>query len=263
MEKKYEMLKDDTIEIDGTTLYRIRALRSFYGVIEGDLGGYIEKEENLSHEGICWVFRSGRVYQNARISEHAFIGYNADTEETRIFGNAEVYGGEIRRGSKVYGNACIQDNVKLYHCTIYGDALLINRARIENSKIHDDVTICGEGVNIRNSILYGKANITGNSRIEESTIHGSALIKDNAFVSQSTVYENAVVKGNSKVSTFSKVHGKAIVQGSCWVVGMSDVHEDGPLNDSIGLDFEAVPPEFEKYMEEGYSYSEMERRGLL
>ena len=42
--KKYE-LTDETIEISGHTLYRIRALRSF-GVIEtGQLGGFIEKEE--------------------------------------------------------------------------------------------------------------------------------------------------------------------------------------------------------------------------
>ncbi len=30
-EKKYELLKDDSVQIRDSTLYRIRALRSFFG----------------------------------------------------------------------------------------------------------------------------------------------------------------------------------------------------------------------------------------
>ena len=51
--KKYE-LTNETITIDnGKALYRIRALDNIeaFGVKVGDLGGYIEKEENLSHYG--------------------------------------------------------------------------------------------------------------------------------------------------------------------------------------------------------------------
>ena len=54
MNKKYE-LTNDSIEYDGVTLYRIKALRDFNNVKAGDLGGYIEKEENLSHERDCCV----------------------------------------------------------------------------------------------------------------------------------------------------------------------------------------------------------------
>lgn len=55
MEKKYELIKEDSIEAEGRTLYRIRALKEFgdlengvYYVGQGDLGSYIQKEENLS-----------------------------------------------------------------------------------------------------------------------------------------------------------------------------------------------------------------------
>lgn len=58
MDKKYE-LTNDVIEVDSRTLHRIRALRSFGYVTEGDLGGYIEAECNLSHNG------SARVCGNA------------------------------------------------------------------------------------------------------------------------------------------------------------------------------------------------------
>ena len=40
--KKFK-LTDDTIVIDGITLHRIKALRSFGNVIKGNLGGWVEK----------------------------------------------------------------------------------------------------------------------------------------------------------------------------------------------------------------------------
>lgn len=39
--KKYE-LTNETIEYDGVVLYRIKALRSFGSVAEGELGGFIQ-----------------------------------------------------------------------------------------------------------------------------------------------------------------------------------------------------------------------------
>lgn len=35
-------------------LRRIRALKSFGSVKSGDLGGYVQSEDNLSHSGRCW-----------------------------------------------------------------------------------------------------------------------------------------------------------------------------------------------------------------
>ena len=44
--KKYE-LTANTKNVYGKTLFQIRALKDFGDVQAGDLGGYIEKEENL------------------------------------------------------------------------------------------------------------------------------------------------------------------------------------------------------------------------
>ncbi len=52
---KYEILKDEFIEFNGRKLYRIKALKDFRNVKEGEFGGYIESERNLSHEGNAWV----------------------------------------------------------------------------------------------------------------------------------------------------------------------------------------------------------------
>lgn len=48
MNKKYELI-DETQEWNGRILHRIRALADFGDVKAGELGGWIEKEENLSH----------------------------------------------------------------------------------------------------------------------------------------------------------------------------------------------------------------------
>ena len=58
--KKYE-LTEETVIVSGKTLYRIRAVRDFGSVKAGDLGGYIEKEENLSHCGEAWVSDNAMV----------------------------------------------------------------------------------------------------------------------------------------------------------------------------------------------------------
>ena len=43
-DKKYEILMDEenTIEWEGRTLHRIRALKDFRNVKKGDIGGYVE-----------------------------------------------------------------------------------------------------------------------------------------------------------------------------------------------------------------------------
>ena len=65
--KKYELLEDDFKEVDGKKLYRIRALQDFSNIKKGDLGGYIESENNLSHNDDLWVYKNAKVYGNAEI----------------------------------------------------------------------------------------------------------------------------------------------------------------------------------------------------
>ena len=100
MSKKYE-LTDETTEVDGHTLHRIRAVRCFSDVKSGDLGGWIEKEHNLSHEDHAWVYDEGKVYGDARVIDDA-----------RVFGCA-----------KVYDNALIKGRARVYnHAQVYNDA---------------------------------------------------------------------------------------------------------------------------------------------
>lgn len=74
MEKKYK-LTEETINVDDVTLYRIEALKDFGDIQKGDKGGFIEKEDNLSQEGDCWVYDAGKVYGKAYVHNDARV-YN-------------------------------------------------------------------------------------------------------------------------------------------------------------------------------------------
>ena len=75
--KKYE-LTAEFIEKWGKKLFRIKALISFGSVEAGELGGYVEKEDNLAQNGNAWVFDDARVYGNARVCGNARVYGNAD-----------------------------------------------------------------------------------------------------------------------------------------------------------------------------------------
>lgn len=81
MSKKYEFVPGDEIVIaPGRTLKRIRALVAIaaLGIVPGDTGGYIEKEENLSQVyGNAWVSGDARVYGDAQVYGNARVSGNA------------------------------------------------------------------------------------------------------------------------------------------------------------------------------------------
>lgn len=70
--KKYE-LTDEKIELFGRKLFRIKALKSFGNVKKGELGGYVEKEENLDQTGNAWVGGNAEVHGNAEVRDDAEV----------------------------------------------------------------------------------------------------------------------------------------------------------------------------------------------
>ena len=71
--KKFELTSEFVTNIFGTKLFRIKALVEFGDVEAGELGGYIEKEENLDHDGNAWVSGNARVYGDAQVSGDAWV----------------------------------------------------------------------------------------------------------------------------------------------------------------------------------------------
>jgi len=101
--KKYK-LTDETKIASGTTLRRIEALRDFGIVKSGDLGGWVESENNLSHNGNCWIYNDALVSGDAKVFDDARVfGY------ARVYGNARVFG-----NARVYGHAWVCDNTRIH-----------------------------------------------------------------------------------------------------------------------------------------------------
>lgn len=80
--KKFEITREFKIVL-GRKLFRIRALVNFGNVKSGDLGGYVEKEENLSHDGDAWVYGNAQVCGDA---DYACVkGIGSEYRSTTFF----------------------------------------------------------------------------------------------------------------------------------------------------------------------------------
>lgn len=162
--RKYEMTAN-TKMCFGRKLYQIRALVNFENIKAGDLGGYIEKEENLSQDGIAWVFDNACVYDNAQVHGNAQVFDNA-----QVYGNARVYGtarvyddAQIYGNAQVYGNARVSDNVRILEdALVFGDAWAYSIACIcgDACVCSDSDYICfkGFGSENRNTTMFRTKN---------------------------------------------------------------------------------------------------------
>ncbi len=162
MDKKY-ILTEETKEVNGHILHRIQALRDFSDVKAGELGGWIESEGNLFHDGNCWVYDNAMVFGDARVYGNAEIFGRA-----KIYGNIEVYG-----NAKIYGNVEIYGNAKIYgNVEIYGNAKIYGGA-----EVYENVEIYG------NAEIYGNVEIYGGAEVCRCTkINGNAKISSNADI---------------------------------------------------------------------------------
>lgn len=130
--KKYE-LTTEYKEFLGRKLYRIKALTSFSDVEEGDLGGWIEKEENLSQKGNAWVFGDAEIKKRTHLLEIGFIGSRDDvttffrTKNKEIFVECGCFKGDIdefeKQVQKVHGDD--------KHGRVYALAIAMAKEQIE------------------------------------------------------------------------------------------------------------------------------------
>lgn len=110
METKKYTFTEETKVYAGRTLHRIKALKDFGNIKAGDIGGWVEKESNLSQKGDCWVGDNARVYEESIVRDNA-----------RVYGNATVYGNaEIRENAEIFDNAVVCDNACAYGCVCVG-----------------------------------------------------------------------------------------------------------------------------------------------
>lgn len=174
--KKFE-LTDQTITLhNNKILYRIRACKSFNDVKEGDFGGYVESEHNLSQSGNAWIYGNACVHQNAYVFGNACLYDNAEA-----FGNA-----------RIYDNARLYDFVEISETAIVrGYATLYNKARISGSAIIEGHAQISDQVKI-----YGFACVKGFAKVlNRAEVFGNAQVAGNAYI-----FNQAFVRYNDSIS---------------------------------------------------------------
>ena len=175
--KKYELTgirSTNRLRVPERT-QRIRALRDINNpgmplIRAGDLGGFVESEENLSQDGECWVAADAVVYGKAKVSDNALV-----TDEAHVCCAAIVKGNATVSGRAWVGHNAVVDeralvtdeaHVMVFSC-IKGDA------RVEGEAyVIDRVTLTGNAIARGNVEVQGK-DIIGGSAITEEGIYYS------------------------------------------------------------------------------------------
>ena len=134
MPKKYELTTESRITHVGVTaVYRIKALRDFGTVRAGDLGGFVQSEANLSHDGNCWIFDKACVWGEAEVYGDAKVLNSAAVyDNAQVYGNAEVREkAHVFRDSEVGGNSIVRGSCRIHeNAQVFGKAQVYGKAEV-------------------------------------------------------------------------------------------------------------------------------------
>lgn len=178
---KYEFTGEiHTVHKNGIahTVNRIRALKDFAPpnkigeVHKGDLGGWIESEENLSQDGLCWIdeeavaIEKATIKDNAYVCENSWIHGNAVISENGTVDESAIVGGNVI----VCGDAYVGGEAQIYgYLTIKGTVIITGYIIINNSS---NITVikCDDDLPFdENALLESQRTVLdGNIRIDSS-----------------------------------------------------------------------------------------------
>lgn len=170
MSKKYEFTGEERL-FDGRILYRIRYLKKGKDFFENELGGWIESEDNLSHEGNCCVLGFAKVYDNARITENAIIeGVAIVKDNAKIMADSLIHGNSII-GADTIISCSVKSNIDNSEIFFYKQ--LINKKELKDTV---ETNISGKTV-IDNSGIEATGTIF-NSTIKNKELFGFLNMKN-------------------------------------------------------------------------------------
>lgn len=187
--------------MEGRTLYRIKALEDFHCVKTDDLGGYIEKEDNLSQKGNCWIAGNAKVFGDATVIENALVSDYAIVKDRAIIGDMAFIGDEAVISNKAYirGIAIVVENAKV------GGEVDIS----DNSYIDGNASIKGEGFVCGNTYIGGDTDIDGDFEISSCTITGGRINGTNVVINDgSSIFSGTNITGNVTVNGSAVINFK-------------------------------------------------------
>lgn len=216
-EKKY-IITDEKHPIYHSA-HRIKAVRNFGIIEEGELGGYIQDEKNLSHSNLAWVGDNAVILDNASVFGNAYVsGKSVISQNAKVYGDANVGGNSSMYGvSKVSGNSAVTNSRIEGVAEVYGDATVHNCELKDSSRVYDDAIV-------RNATVCMNAEIFGDAKVEGRSNWSSVVVCDNA-----KIYDHARVDGNYtiiggsvRVSSFCEIGGGVTVGGDVELTSVFD-----------------------------------------
>lgn len=153
---KFELTEDKKEIADGITVYRIRALTDFSNVKVGDLGGFVEKEENLSfdEDDHSWVYDDSIVSGVTEVTGDSMVRKESSVHDSLISQESLVTGQSYVLESDINDTSIELSRVKdtlsygsvVYHSTVessgFNDSIIENstmlNSQLEDSQVQDD-----------------------------------------------------------------------------------------------------------------------------
>lgn len=229
--KKYELTNETkkvTLSCRTFFVHRIKALKDFGDVKKGDLGGWVEKESNLSQEGDCWIYDNAMVSENARVQDNAKV---FDTvcayEDSLVKDNAEVHGNDVY----LNGTAIIHDYAKV----LDGDDISIDIGG------HAIVDCCG-GTFMGLGEISGNAQVIGTlTMVGKVKIRGNAILNGDMGVNADDCSEGIIIEGNTEITGYLDIYicepnESVIIDGNTKLQGSIDILGTARIGDDVVID---------------------------
>lgn len=148
MERYFKLTEETIVNEAGRKLHQIECTRDFKYAHAGELGGFIEKEENLGGE--AWV-----------------------DEEAQVWGEAKVVSGSVLRGrARVYGHATVRNG-----SVIYDEARVYDYAMVDGSFVGGQAKVYGKSRLALGVTMADQAEVFGLASIESSSclLHNASV----------------------------------------------------------------------------------------
>lgn len=142
---KYEFIHDDTIIYNKVKLTRIRCIKHIsHFAYPGKIGGYIENENNLSHEGNCWVGEEAKVYGTGRVMKNAQVRQSAQVFDGGVVTDDGFVNGRsiVCSGGKVCKKALVE------HCGFVVHGAVASQNTINITGFVDPITVTDDHITV-------------------------------------------------------------------------------------------------------------------
>ena len=181
------LIKSDYITKESFVLYRLKAITSGNGFVEGDLGGYIDEYSYMKSKKNFWLGKDCLAWNDVKLGHNVYIN---DTVE-------------ISNNCNIQSNAVIRDNVSIQKSFIQPNSTISSWVVIDNCCV-------GENVSVYGAITFKDMNIKERSKI---VIDGDRVILQNEpYLCLDNAYDSSecrdifVVKNKKRIYAHGRCH---------------------------------------------------------